>query len=82
MKNAKVKAQVALEFTTAFICLILFLVATTKIFVWFGSNIVNRHKAYELTRIAAGTGATTSSEEIKDKFYDQTKHQLDIFGKK
>jgi len=50
MDNAKVKAQVTLEFTTAFICLLLFLVATAQIFVWFGNTIVNRQKNYEGTR--------------------------------
>lgn len=68
--------QVALEFTTAFICLILFLVATTQIFVWFGSTIVNRHKAYEQTRIYAGNPASWSEFDNID-FYTPT--PLNIF---
>lgn len=67
--TVKVKAQVALEFIAAFICTILVLIGTVQLFVWFGSSIVNRQKKYELTRAAAGNGATTNSPEIKDKFY-------------
>lgn len=44
------RAQVALEFTIAFICTMLFLIGTVQLFVWFGSNIVQRHKAYEDSR--------------------------------
>lgn len=50
--NTKVKAQVSLEFTVAFICTILFLIGTVQLFVWFGSNIVQRQKAYENSRKA------------------------------
>ena len=84
MGNAKVKAQVALEFTTAFICLVLFLVATTKIFVWFGNNIVQRHKAYEDSRsgqVMTDTAIYQDTPVPPTYFYDQSKHQLDIFGK-
>ncbi len=77
MENYKVKAQVALEFTTAFICLILFLVATTQIFVWFGNNIVQRHKQYENTRPTLAADGTTAPPKIN--FY--TPKNLNIFGK-
>jgi len=79
MGNVKVKGQVALEFTTAFICAILFLVLTALVFVWFGQNIVNRHKAYEQSRVYAGNPATWS-EFDSINFYTPSK--LDIFGKK
>ena len=70
------RAQVTIEFTIALFCLLIFLVATTKIFVWFGSNIVQRHKAFEDTRTEAGTGSTTASQI---DFYNQEEHALDIF---
>lgn len=78
MGNAKVKAQVALEFIAAFICTILFLVATTQIFVWFGNNIVQRHKKYEITRPTVAADGTTAAPPKID-FYPPSK--LDIFGK-
>jgi len=81
MDNTKVKAQVALEFVTAFICTILFLVATAQIFVWFGNTIVNRNKAYEQTRVYAGNPATWSSFDSIN-FYNQSEHKLNIFGTK
>lgn len=68
LKN-KVKAQVALEFTAAFICVILFLLGTVQIFVWFGKNIVQRNKKYEETRKSAGTGDKTALKDVRDNFY-------------
>ena len=58
----KQKAQVIIEYTLAFLVLMVFLLATTKVFVWLGDNIVNRHKAYEDTRtaVAPGGGGTGS----------------------
>jgi len=78
MGNAKVKAQVALEFTTAFICLLLFLAATALIFSWFGNNIVRRQRAYEDSRASAGNGTATNTTQ---NFYNQSEHQLRLFGK-
>ena len=69
------RAQVAIEFTIALFCLFIFLVATAKMFVWFGSSIVQRHKAYEATRVDAGDHGTTSDEI---DFYEPDK--LDIFS--
>ncbi len=94
MNNAKVKAQVSLEFVTAFLCTILLLVLTTQLFVWFGNNIVNRQKAYENTRAILrkeipclncfpGFGAAEKEYELilpKGDFY--TPPQLNISGKK
>lgn len=76
MANSKIKAQVTIEFTVALFCLLILLVGTTKMFVWFGNSIVERHKAYEATRQAAATGSTTSSQV---NFYDQKAHPLNIF---
>ncbi|MCX5707806.1 MAG: hypothetical protein NTY14_02305 [Candidatus Omnitrophica bacterium] len=61
MDNSKVrlKAQVSLEFVITFVMLVLFVVLATKMFVWFGARIVNRHNAYETTRnMNTGTAAT------------------------
>ena len=81
MDNGKIKindrAQVSLEFAAAFVVLVFLLAATTKIFVWFGNNIVQRHKDYENTRRDAGNGTITNSQI---NFYNQTAHQLQIFG--
>lgn len=73
------KAQAAIEFSLAFICLAIFLVATSKIFIWFGNNIVQRHVAYEQTRVAAGDSATTQSAAVQN-FYDQSAHPLNIYA--
>jgi hypothetical protein len=74
MDNAKVKAQVIIEFGLAFVILVVFLLATTRVFVWLGNGIVNRHKAYELSRSAIG------GPPLVD-FYNATtgKKPLDIF---
>jgi len=92
MENYKVKAQVALEFITAFICTIIFLVLTTQLFVWFGSTIVNRQRAYESTRsmvliqveppsYPAMSGPTETPQFVvpEKDFYPSSK--LHIFGK-
>jgi hypothetical protein len=81
MANTKIKAQVMLEFSAAFIALLILLVATTKLFVWFGSNIINRHKAYEDSRTVLRVEEKEKYELIMPKtdFYDQSKHPLEIF---
>ncbi len=89
-KSKRIKAQVSLEFTAAFIVLLIFLIAATKLFVWFGSNIVNRHRAYEKGRTILRKefpGHNLDGQEIKEyepimpkvDFYDQSKHPLKIF---
>lgn len=70
----KISAQVSLEFTMAFVALLIFLSAAAKIFVWFGNSIVQRHQGYEISRTAAGVGNTTNSSI---SFYNQT--ELHIF---
>lgn len=74
-KNERIKAQVSLEFSAAFIVLLILLMAATKLFVWFGNNIVERHKAYEGNRTAAGFNGT----EAAKPFYNQSEHPLNIF---
>ena len=76
MGNVKIKAQVTVELTVTLFCLLIFLVAATKIFLWFGNNIVQRHNAFEATRTQAGTGSTTAAQI---DFYDQEANKLDIF---
>lgn len=70
-------AQVSLEFTSAFIVLILLLLATGKLFVWCTENIVKRHKAYENTRTVVLDGDELAQPNID--FYEPTK--LEIFKK-
>lgn len=74
---SRLKAQVFLEFTLAFTCMIIFLLATTAIFVWAGKHIVDRHVAYEQTRRFAGNGTTTNANI---NFYDKSQAPLDIFN--
>lgn len=76
-KNERIKAQVSLEFSAAFIVLLILLIATTKLFVWFGNNIVNRHKAYEDTRSVSDPCYLHGPPPLD--FYNQSEHQLKIF---
>lgn len=71
----KTSAQVVLEFVSAFIVVLIFLVATAKIFVWFCETIVERHEAFEGTRTLAGKESTTESQ---NSFYSGG-HPLDVF---
>ena len=76
--NKKTSAQVVLEFVSAFIVLVIFLVATVKIFAWFCSNIVERHEAFENTR-------TLKEEDtivVRESFYDDSAKPLNIFNEK
>ncbi len=79
------RAQVALEFTIAFICTMLFLIGTVQLFVWFGNTIVNRNRAYEKTRPAQWQQFTLPGETVNPvivDFYNQSDYPLDIFHKK
>lgn len=76
--KSKIRAQVFIEFSLAFICAIIFLFGVTQLMVWFGGNLVRRYRAYDDTRTAAGTGATVSSPAVQN-FYDQTANPLRIF---
>jgi len=44
------KAQVIVEFIMSFTCLMIIIVLTTVIFVWYGQSYVRRQKAYEGSR--------------------------------
>ena len=44
-----------MEFTLAFMLLLLFLVLTTRLFVWFNGGLLRRQLSYEATRVKAGT---------------------------
>jgi len=74
--KSKVKAQVFIEFSLAFICAIIFLFGVTQMMVWFGGNLVRRYRAYDDTREAAGDGATTAAQV---DFYDQSTNPMKIF---
>lgn len=75
MGDGKIKAQVVIEFTLAFVILVVFLIATTRVFVWLANDTVNRHKAYEATR-----SASTSQPPAVDFYNNATgKKPLDIF---
>jgi len=65
MDNCKIKAQVNIEFAAAFVVLAIFVIAATRIFVWLGTTMVNRNKAYEDTR------SITSGKAPAVDFYDQ-----------
>ena len=70
------KAQVTAEFTVALLALVLFLVMTTRLFVWMGGNIVGRNKAFEGTR----KSVTVTNLPPMD-FYNKTNgnQPLDLF---
>ena len=76
MADCKIKAQVVLEFTLALFCLFVFLVATAKMFSWFTNDIIQRHRAFEDSRVAAGRGATV---EASIDFY-KAAPKMDIFS--
>lgn len=76
--KSKVKAQVFIEFSLAFICAIIFLFGVTQLMVWFGGNIVRRCRAYDDTRTKAGDGSTVLNAEVQN-FYNQADNPLRIF---
>lgn len=70
------KAQSTLEFTLAFIMLLLLIVFTANVFVWINRSIVGRQAAYEESRSVA---AWNIEEDIgKSDFY--TPQKLDVFS--
>lgn len=78
MENTKIKmrhyGQVVIEFVSTFVALMLLLVCITRVFVWMGSTIIGRNKAFEATRSKAGNSKTV------DKSIDfYTKQDLKIF---
>ncbi|MCK5494208.1 MAG: hypothetical protein KAJ14_13945 [Candidatus Omnitrophica bacterium] len=65
-----------IEFVSAFIVLLLLLVGITKIFVWMGSTIIGRNRAFEDSRTKAGNYANTNDPTVVN-FY--TKKDLKVF---
>jgi len=72
MDRAKIRGQVHLEFALTFPLLILFLILTVKVFVWFGSSIVKRNAAYQQSRTATAAPAVN--------FYNESANKLNLFG--
>lgn len=77
MPTNRLDAQVFIEFVLSFFLLLLFIVLTTIVFVWFSNHLVARHVKYEETRIHAGN-VTTSWVNVN--FYNQSNSTLRIFG--
>jgi hypothetical protein len=73
MDHAKIKAQVIIEFALSLVVLVVFLLATTRVFVWLADNIAKRHQDYENTRSAPGVAPAVD-------FYTH-KEPLKIFNK-
>jgi uncharacterized protein (UPF0333 family) len=84
MDNPKIKAQVSIEFVISFVLLVLFAVLASRVFIWLGNTLVNRHIAYERTRSTAAPAVTNSSptNEAKIDFFNNTtgKRPLDLFN--
>jgi len=82
MDNPKVKAQVSIEFVISFVLLALFAVLVAKVFVWFESTTVNRHRAYESTRSTRNAGS--SSMDAGVDFFNSTstfrKRPMNLFN--
>lgn len=76
MFKDRLGAQVFIEFVLSFFMLLLFVVLTTVVFVWFSNNLVNRHVEYEKTRIFAGN---VSTAPVNVEFYNQSKTPLNVF---
>ena len=73
-QSSKVCGQATLEVTVALIAVFILLLGTTQIFFWLNERMVLRQKAYESSRVAAGS----SSSEIQ---VDESAFSLlDIFG--
>jgi hypothetical protein len=79
MGDSKIKAQVIIEFALGLVILVVFLLATTRVFVWLANDITNRHKAYEDTRSAVTPSGSIQPPAID--FYDEKtgKKDMDIF---
>lgn len=76
-KINKNRAQASLEVTLAFICVIILLIGSVKIFVWLNERMVQRQKDYEATRVAAGN-LTMGQTGV---YVDESNYaKLDIFG--
>lgn len=71
------RAQATIEVTLAFICFLLLLFGSIKIFIWINERVVRRQEDYEVTRVQAG--AINPNEE--GVYVDESNYpQLDIFS--
>lgn len=68
--------QVTLELALIFICLVLLLFGSLKIFFWANDRFVSRQKGYEATRVDAGS--SDPGAEVDESAYPK----LNIFGGK
>lgn len=53
-RKKKNRAQVAIETTVAIVAILTFLLGATQFFIWVNQQLVNRHIAYQDSRIALG----------------------------
>lgn len=74
--NRADNAQSSIEFSIAFVMAILFLILSCNLFVWINHNIVQRQRAYENTRVAAGYPI----EPGKSDFYTPKRINLFVPG--
>lgn len=66
-RNLMEDGQTTLELTAALIILMMFLVASARIFVWLNERIVYRQHQYETTRVAAGSAPFTSYVDLANQ---------------
>ncbi len=76
--NSNARAQATIEFSLAFMLILLFLVLTARLFVWFNGGMLRRQLAYEESRVLAGTSNVEGGEPGKEDFYTRN---LDILDK-
>jgi hypothetical protein len=67
------KAQVSIELAAAIIIVILFMLATIKVFGWLNTVMVDRQQYYQGSRVTAGTPATPGT-------FNYTPPALNIVG--
>ena len=72
-----VTAQATIEVTLAFVCVLILLFASVKIFIWMAERMVQRQEDYEATRIQA---ASINTGEPGVYVNESNYPKLDIFG--
>ena len=76
-KSAFKKAQASIEVTLAFICFMILLFGSVKIFIWLNERMVLRQEDFEASRVEAGNiGVGDPGVYINESNYPK----LDIFG--
>jgi uncharacterized protein (UPF0333 family) len=69
--------QVSLELAAVFVCILLLLYGTMKVFVWVNQSLVTRQQDFDDTRVSAAS----SKAEIQVNEADKNKYPpLKIFG--